>query len=89
MEWLQPVLEKAKTPGLFIDDIVSEMEAQRGTDIQKRRKISKTSAIDFNLDELAVAIEYLTDTKVIHKLGISQEKYVHHKVRSYREFIAT
>ena len=36
-------------------------------------------------DELAAAIEYLTETKVIHKLGISQEKYVHHKVSSDSE----
>jgi hypothetical protein len=36
--------------------------------------------LSFNLDELADAINFLMKKKLIYKLGISHEKYVHYKV---------
>jgi len=65
MEWLLPVLARAEVPGLDIATIVNRVEDEPN--------------VNFDLDELADAIQFLTVNKFIHKLGVSHEKYVHHK----------
>ena len=73
-EWLLSVLKTGDKTGLDMTDIY-----WRKNDAENSLKADHK---DFDYEELAYAIEFLLEEKLIYKLGVSSVKYVHYMVSS-------
>ena len=73
-EWLLSVLKTGDKLGLDMTDIYWQKKDAENS--------LKADHKDFDYEELAHAIEFLVEEKLIYKLGVSSVKYVHYMVSS-------